>query len=52
MRVHRLSSEGPEDLPAREMIASEIVEDLQAALDQIAAIAASPGRNGSDRQLG
>jgi hypothetical protein len=30
-------------LPAPELIAAEIVEDLQAALDQFAAIAASLG---------
>jgi type I restriction enzyme M protein len=36
------------NLPAPEVIAAEIVEDLQAALDQFAAIAASLGRNGAD----
>jgi type I restriction enzyme M protein len=37
------SLEDSENLPAPEVIAAEIVEDLQAALDQFAAIAASLG---------
>jgi len=37
------SLEGSENLPAPEVIAAEIVEDLQAALDQFAAIAADLG---------
>jgi type I restriction enzyme M protein len=37
------SLEDTENLPAPEVIAAEIVEDLQAALDQFAAIAASLG---------
>ena len=52
------SLEDIDNLPAPEVIAAEIVEDLQAALDQFAAIAASlgtssegarlPGRGGSE----
>jgi type I restriction enzyme M protein len=37
------SLEDSENLPAPEVIAAEIVEDLQAALDQFTAIAASLG---------
>ena len=37
------SLEDTGNLPASELIAAEIVEDLQAALDQFAAIAASLG---------
>ncbi len=37
------SLEDTGNLPAPELIAAEIVEDLQAALDQFAAIAASLG---------
>ena len=40
------SLEDSENLPAPEVIAAEIVEDLQAALDQFAAIAASLGTPG------
>jgi type I restriction enzyme M protein len=43
--------EDPENLPAPEVIAAEIVEDLQAALDQFAGIAASLSV-GLDDQLG
>jgi type I restriction enzyme M protein len=37
------SLEDTRNLPAPELIAAEIVEDLQAALDQFAAIASSLG---------
>jgi type I restriction enzyme M protein len=43
--------EDSENLPAPEVIAAEIVEDLQAALDQFAAIAASLGGSGTDLQV-
>jgi hypothetical protein len=46
------SLEDSENLPAPEVIAAEIVEDLQAALDQFAAIAASLGGSGVDLQAG
>ena len=46
------SLEDSENLPAPEVIAAEIVEDLQAALDQFAAIAASLGSSGADLQAG
>ena len=46
------SLEDSENLPAPEVIAAEIVEDLQAALDQFAAIAASLGGSGVDLQVG
>jgi type I restriction enzyme M protein len=42
------SLEDSENLPAPEVIAAEIVEDLQAALDQFAAIAASLSGRGSE----
>jgi type I restriction enzyme M protein len=42
------SLEDSENLPAPEAIAAEIVEDLQAALDQFAAIAASLGSRRSE----
>ena len=42
------SLEDSENLPAPEVIAAEIVEDLQAALDQFAAIAASLGDRGRE----
>ena len=42
------SLEDSENLPAPEVIAAEIVEDLQAALDQFAAIAASLGGQGGE----
>jgi type I restriction enzyme M protein len=44
------SLEDSENLPAPEVIAAEIVEDLQAALDQFAAIAASLGGSGAELQ--
>ena len=46
------SLEDSANLPAPEVIAAEIVEDLQAALDQFAAIAASLGGSGADFQVG
>jgi type I restriction enzyme M protein len=46
------SLEDSENLPAPEVIAAEIVEDLQAALDQFAAIAASLGGSGAGLQAG
>lgn len=42
------SLEDSENLPAPEVIAAEIVEDLQAALDQFAAIATSLATRGQD----
>jgi type I restriction enzyme M protein len=45
------SLEDSENLPAPEVIAAEIVEDLQAALDQFAAIAASLGPAGTQVEL-
>ena len=46
------SLEDSENLPAPEVIAAEIVEDLQAALDQFAAIAASLGGASAQAELG
>jgi len=46
------SLEDSENLPAPEVIAAEIVEDLQAALDQFAAIAASLGGTSVQAELG
>jgi type I restriction enzyme M protein len=46
------SLEDSENLPAPELIAAEIVEDLQAALDQFAAIAASLAGRGQDPAAG
>jgi type I restriction enzyme M protein len=46
------SLEDSENLPAPEVIAAQIVEDLQAALDEFAAIAASLGGSGADFQVG
>lgn len=46
------SLEDSENLPAPEVIAAEIVEDLQAALDQFAAIAASLGGVSAQAELG
>ena len=43
------SLEDSENLPAPEIIAAEIVEDLQAALDQFAQIAAELGVRPEDR---
>lgn len=43
--LHDDSLEDSDNLPAPEVIAAEIVEDLQAALDQFAAIASSLGEN-------
>ncbi len=45
------SLEDSENLPAPEVIAAEIVEDLQAALDQFAAIAASLGGASAQAEL-
>ncbi len=45
------SLEDSENLPAPEVIAAEIVEDLQAALDQFAAIAADLGPTDAGRDL-
>jgi type I restriction enzyme M protein len=42
------SLEDSGNLPAPELIAAEIVEDLQAALDQFAAIATSLGATAAD----
>ena len=39
------SLEDTENLPAPEVIAAEIVEDLQAALEQFAAVAAALGNS-------
>jgi type I restriction enzyme M protein len=47
-----VSLEDSENLPAPEVIAAEIVEDLQAALDQFAAIAASLGGASTQAELG
>jgi type I restriction enzyme M protein len=44
------SLEDSENLPAPEVIAAEIVEDLQAALDQFAQIAADLGPGADDRR--
>ena len=46
------SLEDSANLPAPEVIAAEIVEDLQAALDQFAAIAASLGGASAQAELG
>ncbi len=42
------SLEDSDNLPAPELIAAEIVEDLQAALDQFAEIAASLSASGAE----
>ena len=49
---HDESLEDSGNLPAPEVIAAEIVGDLQTALDQFAAIAASLGGSGTDLQGG
>ena len=45
------SLEDTDNLPDPAMLAAEIVEDLQAALDQFAQIAADLARNGSEAPI-